>query len=246
VNSFHKPAKDDDNDTLLFERLQQNAMYHYPNPERRGCPSRETLALFVERPSQISTEDLNELHIFHCGECTRDLIELRGRRDSRLGPAVTQEPLVRRYWRAIAALAACLLLVMLGLLWKTHPGARSAPSGSTGGAELAVIDLSQFGNLRGETEENEQKPYLSLPKTRVNVHLLLPYYSPGGRYRITIGKNLRAGDALVMAEGVAFAHGARTELYAVLAIGRLSSGVYYLGLESEREQVPTFYRVHVK
>jgi hypothetical protein len=245
VNSFHKLAKDDDNDTLLFERLQQNAIDHYPNPERRGCPSRETLALFVERPSQVSPEDLNELHIFHCGGCTQDLIELRGRRDSPLALTVTQKPPVRRYWRAISALAACLLFVMLGLLWKAHLGAKSAPDSATGGVKLAVINLSQFGNSRGEADENEWKPSLSLPKTRVNVHFLLPYYSPGGRYRITISKNLRAGDALVMAEGVAVAHGARTEMYAVLAIGGLSPGVYYLGLESEQEQVPIFYRVHV-
>jgi hypothetical protein len=78
----HQPfLTDDENDTLLFEKLQQNALAHYPNPERVRCPGSTILERFSKSPRDVELADLNDLHIFKCAECTRELMELRQKRE---------------------------------------------------------------------------------------------------------------------------------------------------------------------
>jgi hypothetical protein len=72
--------EDDDNDTALFERLQQMVLQNCPNPERIGCPSPSILKAFVDNPTSVSPVELNDLHILKCAECTRELIGLRAKR----------------------------------------------------------------------------------------------------------------------------------------------------------------------
>ena len=82
VVNFQDFLEDDDNDTALFERLQEQVVKNCPNPERVGCPPHAILEAFVESPAGVTLEDLNGLHILKCAECTRDLIELRHKRES--------------------------------------------------------------------------------------------------------------------------------------------------------------------
>ena len=90
---------DDENDAYLFDQLQDYVLEHYPNPERTGCLNRETLSLFVEDPGKLDLADPKYLHIFHCAECTRDLMCLRRIRDDRQGWSAPKAQGVRaRCW----------------------------------------------------------------------------------------------------------------------------------------------------
>ncbi|WP_158792076.1 hypothetical protein [Granulicella sp. L60] len=91
MSNFPKFMEDDENDTLAFERWEAYVIEHYPNPERTGCPSRETLKRFVDSPAQVGLEDLNDTHITRCRECVMDLRELRRLRDTST-PNVITEP----------------------------------------------------------------------------------------------------------------------------------------------------------
>jgi hypothetical protein len=66
-----------EDDSLLFEKLQQHVLAHYPNPERKGCPDPAVLKNLIDNPSDVTLAELNDLHIFKCAECTRLLMELR-------------------------------------------------------------------------------------------------------------------------------------------------------------------------
>ena len=68
---------DDENDTLLFVKLQEHVLAHYPNPERKGCPDPAVLKSLIDDPGNVTLDALNDLHIFKCAECTRLLMELR-------------------------------------------------------------------------------------------------------------------------------------------------------------------------
>jgi hypothetical protein len=82
VVAEHQPLlNDDQNDTLLFEKLEEYILAHYPNPERVGCPSPEVLKRFSDAPRDVKLSDLKDLHIFRCAECTRALMELRQHRE---------------------------------------------------------------------------------------------------------------------------------------------------------------------
>jgi hypothetical protein len=73
--------QDDDDDTLLFEKLQEHVLEKYPNPERIGCIDHSTLKTWVYSPQKLDLSDPKYLHVLKCAECTRELIELRRRRN---------------------------------------------------------------------------------------------------------------------------------------------------------------------
>ena len=68
---------DNEDDSLLFEKLQEHVLAHFPNPERKGCPDPAALKNLIDNPSGVTLTELNDLHIFKCAECTRLLMELR-------------------------------------------------------------------------------------------------------------------------------------------------------------------------
>ncbi len=68
---------DDENDTFLFESLQEYVLKHYPNPERIGCLDTATLEAFVYAPETLALSDCKFLHVFKCAECTRVLMQHR-------------------------------------------------------------------------------------------------------------------------------------------------------------------------
>ena len=83
----HQPLlNDDQNDTLLFEKLEEYVLARYPNPERVGCPAPEVLKRFFVAPRAVELSELKDLHIFKCAECTRTLIELRLQREQAKTP----------------------------------------------------------------------------------------------------------------------------------------------------------------
>ena len=84
VNGFHRTARDDENDTRLFDTLQEYVLDHYPNPHRVGCLDPDLLRRFVETPEQLDLGDPMYLHMFKCAECTRELRELRRSREARI------------------------------------------------------------------------------------------------------------------------------------------------------------------
>ena len=73
--------QDDDDDSLLFEKLQEHVLERYPNPERKGCIDHATLKTWVYSPQKLDLSDPKYLHVLKCAECTRELIELRKQRD---------------------------------------------------------------------------------------------------------------------------------------------------------------------
>lgn len=75
-------ACDNENDSRLFEAKQDYILEHYPNPQRVGCLREETLRRFVETPEQLDLGASKYLHVFKCAECTRELRDLRRRREN--------------------------------------------------------------------------------------------------------------------------------------------------------------------
>jgi hypothetical protein len=81
VSNVEAFMNNDEDDTLLFERIQDYVLEHCPNPQRIGCFDHATLSTFVMSPGKLDLADPKYLHVFRCAECTRELIELRRIRD---------------------------------------------------------------------------------------------------------------------------------------------------------------------
>jgi hypothetical protein len=52
VDNLRRFASDDEDDTLLFDKMQEYVLEHYPNPQRIGCLDRATPALLLLHPAR--------------------------------------------------------------------------------------------------------------------------------------------------------------------------------------------------
>jgi len=83
-----------------------------------------------------------------------------------------------------SCLSGSLLLGVAGLFyWRTQSvatvsqDAQAIPVSET-------IDLSQAGTTRGG--ETSSASAINLPRRIINAHVILPYYSPGGNYAVSV------------------------------------------------------------
>jgi hypothetical protein len=83
VDTLRQFGSDDEDDSLLFNRMQEYVLQRYPNPQRIGCLDHATLSAFVASPGKVDLSDPKYLHILRCAECTRDLVELRRKREEK-------------------------------------------------------------------------------------------------------------------------------------------------------------------
>jgi hypothetical protein len=245
VNNHQNFLEDDDNDTALFERLQQQVLQNCPNPERIGCPSPSILKAFVEDPASVTPAELNDLHILKCAECTRDLMELRKNRESRQ----TLESAPSRGRLRSVVHAAMVITVLCGILITAIIYRKGNLLGSKSTASKAVtvvrtVDLSGYGSTRG-AEQPQQDNAISLPRAPIDLDLILPYLSQPGRYRVMVAKERSAADAVASVAGTAETVGTRTQLRVMLNLHDLPPGKYYLGTIEQSNGESSFYRFNL-
>ena len=239
VNSEQNSARDDENDTLLFERWEAYVIEKYPNPERTGCPSHEVLESFVDKPAAVSLADLKDTHITRCRECALELRELRRLREARLKKAASPRSLeFWMGWRGAAAAVCCISLILALTVWQHH---RSISRAVPLSAEVVAltIDLSGDGVTRSPGAESEA-PLFSLPRRMVALDLRLPYFSPSGEYVITIARDKNDG-VIESGRASAVADGPHTQARLRLDLRKLSPGRYYLGATKVGEPTTSFY-----
>lgn len=247
MNTIHHSVSDDENDILLFDKMQEHVLKNYPNPERIGCFDEATLRTFVETPGKLDLSDRKYLHIFECAECTHELIELRRAREDRLERTVDISSLsCHRSWlglmksKPVAAVASlCAAAIILAVGWSMH-SVRSTHETHSDIAVLETIDLSSRGVSRGLEQSPLASP-VSLPRALIRLHLVLPYFSPAGSYRVTVSKRMNIEQVEVDGRGIAAAQGAHTELSVQLDLRNLNPGFYYLGTVGAADGGSYFY-----
>jgi ribosomal protein L34E len=235
-------AKDDEDDTELFNSWQEQVLLHCPNPERIGCLDHETLRVFVETPGALDLTDPKYIHITQCAECTRELQGLRALREERLRQESGREShrsSARWKWTATIAATVAVAVVLAAWGWKRHLGDTSNDTQQLASVP-ATVDLSADGASRDAGQESASAA-VSLPRSLIQLRLILPYYSPIGNYRIIVSKD-RSGNR-IKAEGSAraVAQGSRTEVDVKLDLRRVSPGTYYLGTALEGDGAPYYY-----
>jgi hypothetical protein len=244
VNKFPKLVDDDENDTLLFKQWEDHVLKNCPNPERLGCPDYEVLRAFVETPSKVGLTQLHGDHITRCAECTRDLIELRSLREKRLKQATPSFCLsVWWGWRAALAVASlCVIVTIATIAWRNQVREAKRPVQEDQVAQV-TLDLSADDFVRGSGGAAPDKP-LSLPRGLIELHLILPYYSPVGDYLVTVSPG-RDSASLQSQRVNATGQKARTELRVRLDLRGLTAGRYYLGTKYDGESTTYFYPVTI-
>jgi hypothetical protein len=128
-------------------------------------------------------------------------------------------------WAAIAAVLLCCLAIAGVAYWRIHsPALTSQTVPTTAVAE--TIDLSQAGTTRrGETST---VPPVSLPRRVIAAHILLPYFSPGGKYLVSVTSDRNGSPPKAEGSGTATVNGMDADLNVTLDLRNLGPGTYYL------------------
>ncbi len=143
-----------------------------PNPERVGCPPRDTLIGLARRAQPLG--DPAYEHLVKCSPCYREFRALQEER----APRQVASPVVGSYrgWMAVAAVA--ILAVGIAGVWffvggrpsVTEPASPSQPQIAALRTEL---DLRKYAVTRSDQASPEATP-VSLPIGVVDLTLLLP------------------------------------------------------------------------
>jgi hypothetical protein len=219
LNNSAKPVANNDDDKLLFEGLERNAIQHYPNPMRRGCPSEEVLQRFVKSPSEVSVHDLKDLHIFHCAECTLDLKRLREAREKRIANGRSSSLQVsKRLWIAVAAVL--LIAAIVPAAWYF------AHKQNISEEHVAKLVLRDINVERGA------EAALVIPRSQVTLHIELIQGDLAGKYEVVLSKNRSMDSAPLRFVGAPDISSLGSHIDAHFNLQNVPVGGYWVGVKN--------------
>jgi hypothetical protein len=216
-------------DTDLIDKFFLKAN---PNPEREGCPGRDTLKAIAE--NTLSVEHPARLHLASCSPCFGEFQQLKqAHRTSRL----KSKKIV-----LLAALAACVLFGAVGLrLLKQNA---SAPIATITSPLVRTIDLYNVGTVRG-VEPGRIADSVLLPAAVVKLRLILPRFSQPGPYRIGVVRDKSGRTVLAEGIGTTVVDGPRQVVTVMLNLQSAPSGSYLLSTTHGDDEASYYYPVKV-
>jgi hypothetical protein len=194
-----------------------------PNPDRVGCPPRETLVGLARRAQPIG--DPAYEHLVKCSPCYREFRALQGELSGVDGTTTSSRRRVLA-WVAFAA----VLVIAAGGTWRAlyAPGTTAPTTVSSQAAQLrAEVDLRRFATTRGERDPEAAAP-VSLPRGVVDVTLLLPVGSEPGAYEIQLLDSELKSRASAQATGVI--RDFVTTVRSTIDLRTVQSGTYQLAV----------------
>ncbi len=206
----------------------------HPNPGREGCPDPAVLRAIAS--NQLSATHPARLHLASCSPCFSDF---RAFKESGI-----QKTSHRKAFAWLAAVAACLLLAIgLGLTITTLR--RERPTTDPGPLMARIVDLSNYGALRGSNALNQLEA-VSLPSARVKLTVILPKLSDAGTYKVSVSRD-RSSDH-VLASGAAAAQGSdqRRTVTVLLDLRGTHPGSYFLATTHDKDEASYFYPLRIE
>ena len=203
-----------------------------PNPERKGCPGRDTLNAIAE--NTLSVEHPARLHLASCSPCFGEYQQLK---DVHRASRLQSKKIV-----LLAALAACVLFGVVGLRLLTRNA--SVPIATITSPLVRTIDLYNVGTVRG-VEPGRIADSVLLPATAVKLRLILPRFSQPGPYRIAVVRDKSGKTALAEGTGATVADGPRQVVTVMLNLRSAPSGSYLLSTTHGDDEASYYYPVKV-
>ena len=178
----------------------------------------------------------------------RELIELRRLRIKQTLPAavgIPSRPRSAANWRwAVLASVLLFCLAVAGLFyWRTSSVATSSQDAQAIPVS-ETIDLSQAGTTRGG--DTSSVSAIDLPRRVINAHVILPYFSPGGNYVVSVTTDRGNASSKATGHSVANVKGFHADLTVTLDLRRLPPGTYFLATTREGDSASYYHPLTVK
>jgi hypothetical protein len=203
----------------------------FPNPDRSGCPDKETLRSIATR--KLSLEQVVEWvdHIGFCSPCYVEYDALR-------------RQAVSRRWMQFGAIAAGIAIVVALGIWAWFGGWGHLRN-EAGAYQVCRLDLRNRFILRGGGDQSTKPPAapLELSRGRLDLELDLPTGSREGQYEVQVLE--QPGTPVASAGGTAKIENYVTVLQVKVDLRNISPGPYLLGIRRP-ELDWTYYPVLLK
>jgi hypothetical protein len=188
----------------------------FPNPERSGCPDKETLRAIAAR--NLSLEQVVEWvdHVGFCSPCYVEYDALR-------------RQVVNRRWMRFGAIAAGIAIVVALGIWAWFGGWGHLRN-EAGAYQVCRLDLRNRFILRGGGDQSPKPPAapLELSRGRLDLELDLPTGSREGQYEVKVLE--QPGKPVASAGGTAKIENYVTVLQVKVDLRNISPGPYLLGI----------------
>ena len=203
----------------------------FPNPERSGCPDKETLRAIAAR--NLSLEQVVEWvdHVGFCSPCYVEYDALR-------------RQVVNRRWMQFGAIGAGIAIVVALGIWAWFGGWGHLRN-EAGAYQVCRLDLRNRFILRGGGDQSPKPPAapLELSRGRLDLELDLPTGSREGQYEVQVLE--QQGKPVASAGGTAKIENYVTVLQVKVDLRNISPGPYLLGIRRP-ELDWTYYPVLLK
>lgn len=218
-----------DGDVQFGDDIDEVLSRANPNPERVGCPLRDTLIGLARRAQPLG--DPAYEHLVKCSPCYREFRALQEEH----APRQVTPPVAASARRWTAAAAVAILAAGLVGVWFFR-GGRSSETGPTTSSQPQVaelrteLDLRKYAVTRTDQASPDVTP-VSLPIGVVDLTLLLPVGSEPGAYDIQVlDSNLKSRAA---AGAVGEIREFVTTVRATMDLRGVPSGMYQLAIRRE-------------
>ena len=203
----------------------------FPNPDRSGCPDKETLRSIATR--KLSLEQVVEW-VDHIGFCSPCYVEYD----------VLRRQAVSRRWMQFGAIAAGIAIVVALGIWAWFGGWGHLRN-EAAAYQVCRLDLRNRFILRGGGDQSPKPSAapLELSRGRLDLELDLPTGSREGQYEVQVLE--QPGKPAASASGTAKIENYVTVLQVKVDLRNISPGPYLLGIRRP-ELDWTYYPVLLK
>lgn len=195
------------------------------------CPDESFLEDLSRRSRSIAFSDPRVEHAATCPTCMNRLLALRGGHHSR-----------RQKLVFATAIAVCVIIAAIVTITRYEIGNRSQITNTAAIPE--TVNLWDTGAFRGQQPGPLQS--VSLPAALVRVKIILPRFTPPGRYVVAVTHDPSGNGVLAEAVASATSSGNQETLVADLDLRRAKAGRYYLSTTHEQDQAAYYYPLEIR
>ena len=208
----------------MLDTLGKVLSKNFPNPERVGCPSRDTLKALASRELSLADAEPWMDHFAQCTPCFRDYTELRRLVDRRR----------KLSYLGIAAVVIVVCVVAWGWYARQH--------GVITVHNYIVADMRNRLILRGD--QGPGKGPLVFQRGFDDVSFYIPEGSRAGNYDVAIFHE-EPTEPLATTMGAATMENDKTIIKVTLDLSRIAPGNYLVGIRLPGNDW-SYYRVVLK
>jgi hypothetical protein len=140
------------------------------------------------------------------------------------------------------AIVVCVLVIVGALI--TYRSMQKTPATANNAVVSETVNLWDAGTVRGEHPGELQS--VSLSEASVRLKIILPRFSPPGRYAVAVTRDQTGTGVLAGAMADTIAEGQQQILSVNLDLHRAAAGTYFLATTHEQDQAAYYYPLQIK